>query len=41
MFSALSVKSGYKEAFSHLRKTEVSFETPACRDMSLGADELN
>jgi hypothetical protein len=44
VFSAWSVRSGYKEAFNwaaHNINRVVSFETPACRDMSLGAEELN
>jgi hypothetical protein len=32
VFSRLSVQSGYKES---------SVETPACQEMSLGAEELN
>jgi hypothetical protein len=39
MFSAWSVQNGYKEEFSRIRM-ELSFETPACRDMNLGAEEL-
>jgi hypothetical protein len=48
VFSAWSVQSGYKEVFHSLeqyrtivKSGESSFETPACRDMSLGAEELN
>jgi hypothetical protein len=32
------VQSGYKEITAE--KSELSFETPACRNMSLGAEEL-
>jgi hypothetical protein len=38
------MQSGYKEEFrswQEQRRMESSFETPACRDMSLGAEELN
>jgi hypothetical protein len=36
------VKSCYKEVFRSIESNEeLSFETPACEDMSLGADELN
>jgi fructosamine-3-kinase len=43
VFSAWSVQSGYKEVFSSTEnnRVESSFETPACRDMSLGAEELS
>jgi hypothetical protein len=42
VFSASSLQSGYKEVFSiEQYRTESSFETPACRDMSLGSEELN
>jgi hypothetical protein len=41
LFSAWSVRSGYKEEFSWEELVESSFGTPACRDMSLGADKLN
>jgi hypothetical protein len=45
VFSAQSVQSGYKEEFrswqQQQRREESSFETPACQDMSLGAEELN
>jgi hypothetical protein len=37
--SACSVQSGYKEVFSS--RVESNFETPVCREMSLGAEELN
>jgi hypothetical protein len=39
MFSAWSMPSGYeKDKEDHL--SQLSFETPACQDMSLGAEEL-
>jgi hypothetical protein len=42
VFSAWSVQSGYKEVFSSMKRSkESSFGTPACRDMNLGAEELN
>jgi hypothetical protein len=42
VFSAWSLQSDYKEVFSSIKWSEEScFETPACRDMSLGAEELN
>jgi hypothetical protein len=41
-FSVGSVRSGYKEEFNVAAQSEESnFETPACRDKSLGAEELN
>jgi hypothetical protein len=42
-FSAWSVQSVYKEVFRNIEQdgTESSFETPACQNMSLGAEELN
>jgi hypothetical protein len=40
--SAWSVQSGYKKVFSSIKESEESScETPACQDMSLGAEELN
>jgi hypothetical protein len=43
-----SVQCGYKEMFGSIEQArtlveseESSFEAPACRDMSLGAEELN
>jgi hypothetical protein len=39
VFSALSVQSDYKEVFSS--RVQANFETQACREMSLGAEELN
>jgi hypothetical protein len=42
MFSACSVQSGYKEDFwRKVERGEWSFETPACQDMSLEAEDLN
>jgi hypothetical protein len=44
VFSAWSVQSGYKEEFrswQEQHRIESSFVTPACRDMSLGAEKLN
>jgi hypothetical protein len=45
VFSMGSVRSGYKEVFGRIESSreseESSLETPACRDMSLGAEELN
>jgi hypothetical protein len=48
VFSAWSVQSGYKEVLSSIEQyitgvesEESSFETPACRDMNLGAEKLN
>jgi hypothetical protein len=42
VFSMGSVQRGYKEVFSSIEwSEESSFETPACRDMSLGTQELN
>jgi hypothetical protein len=43
VLSAWSVQSGYKEVFVSVEqyRTESSFETPACQDMGLGAEELN
>jgi hypothetical protein len=41
VFSAWSVRSGYKEEFIWEIVVESSLQTPACRDMSLGAEELN
>jgi hypothetical protein len=42
VFSVGSVQSGYKEVFSSIEGIgESSFETPACRDVSLGAEKLN
>jgi hypothetical protein len=38
VFSAWFVESVYKEVLSN--RVESSFETPACRDMSLGGEEL-
>jgi hypothetical protein len=42
--SVFSVQSGYKEVFGRteqlLRSEELSFGTPACQDMSLGAEDL-
>jgi hypothetical protein len=38
LFSAWSMQSGYKEEFSEVSRV---FETPACQDMSLGAEEMN
>jgi hypothetical protein len=42
------VQSGYKEVFGSIEQYstvvesgELSFEIPACRDMSLGTEELN
>jgi hypothetical protein len=42
VFSALSERSGHKEVFSSAKcSEESSFETPAFRDVSLGAEKLN
>jgi hypothetical protein len=42
VFSTWSVQSEYKEVFSSIEWSEgLSFGTPACQDMSLGAEELN
>jgi hypothetical protein len=42
VFSAWSLQSGYKEVLSSTELSEESsFGTTACRDMSLGAEELN
>jgi hypothetical protein len=45
VFSAWSVQSGYKEVFGSIEQyrtvvgsEESSFETPACRHMSFGAE---
>jgi hypothetical protein len=37
------MQSGYKEVFGNIEqyKTELSFGMPACRDVSLGKEELN
>jgi hypothetical protein len=40
MFSALSLPRDYKKDKED-RLSYLSFETPACQDMSLGAEELN
>jgi hypothetical protein len=40
VFSAWSVPRGYETDREH-RLSGLSFETPACQDMSLGAEELN
>jgi hypothetical protein len=40
VFSARSVPRGYKKDKED-RLRQLSFETPACRDMSLKAEELN
>jgi hypothetical protein len=39
LFSAWSVPRGYK-LDNENRLSQSSFETPACQDMSLGAEEL-
>jgi hypothetical protein len=39
VFSARSVQRGYKEEFSWVQSSRV--ETPACRNVSMGAEELN
>jgi hypothetical protein len=46
MFSVGSAQSGYKELLGSRLSSRVgsegsSFETPVCRNMSLGAEELN
>jgi hypothetical protein len=42
VFSAWSVQSGYEEVFSSIKGSEeLRAGTPACRDMSLRAEELN
>jgi hypothetical protein len=42
VFSVGSLQSGYKKVFSSTKwNEESSFDTPACQDMSLGAEELN
>jgi hypothetical protein len=41
VFSAWSVQTGYKEVFSSTEGNESSFGTPACQNMSLGAEGLN
>jgi hypothetical protein len=39
---AVCMESGYKEEFIWAAYSgESSFETPACRDISLGAEEVN
>jgi hypothetical protein len=38
------MQSGYKKEFQswqEQRRIELSFEMPACQDVSLGAEELN
>jgi hypothetical protein len=48
VFSVGSVQSGYKEVFCSIEQYRtgvgsegLSFETPACRDVSLGGQDLN
>jgi hypothetical protein len=48
VFSAWFVQGGYKEVFGSIEEyrtvvesEESRFRKPACRDMSLGAEELN
>jgi hypothetical protein len=42
MFSAWTLQIGYKEVSSSMKGSEESsLETPVCRDMSLGAEEVN
>jgi hypothetical protein len=43
VFSAWSVQNNYKEVFGSIQQDwiELSFETQACQDMSLRAEELN
>jgi hypothetical protein len=40
VFSVRSVPRGYKQD-KEFRLSQLSSETPACQDMSLGAEELN
>jgi hypothetical protein len=40
LFSVRSVPRGYKKDKED-RVSQLNFETPACQDMSLGAEELN
>jgi hypothetical protein len=40
VFSVRSVPRGYKKDKED-RLRQLNFETPACQDMSLGAEELN
>jgi hypothetical protein len=40
VFFAWSLQRGYKKDKED-RLSQLSFETPACQDMSLGAQELN
>jgi hypothetical protein len=40
VFSLRSVTMGYKKCKENCL-SQLSFETPACQDMSLGAEELN
>jgi hypothetical protein len=40
LFSVRSVPRGYKKDKED-RLSQLSFETPGCQDMSLGAEELN
>jgi hypothetical protein len=43
VFSASFLQNGYKEVFGSIEQSRVesSFETPACQDMSFGAEDLN
>jgi flagellar biosynthesis/type III secretory pathway chaperone len=43
VFSAWCLQSGYEEVFGSIEqyRSELRCDTPVCRDMTLGAEELN